>query len=45
MLRFAVYFGVSEYLFIQCGAVLSEFPEKLSAMYWARRRKRRRWPE
>src|SRR3989441_9837883 len=38
MLRFAVYFGVSEYLFIQWVApFLSEFPEKLSAMYWARR--------
>jgi cation:H+ antiporter len=37
MLRFAVYFGVSEYLFIQWVApFLSEFPEKLSAMYWAR---------
>jgi cation:H+ antiporter len=39
MLRFAVYFGVSEYLFIQWVApFLSEFPEKLSAMYWARQR-------
>jgi len=38
MLRFAVYFGVSEYLFIQWVApFLSEFPEKLSAMYWARK--------
>ncbi len=37
MLRFAVYFGVSEYLFIQWVApFLSEFPEKISAMYWAR---------
>ncbi|HEU4403281.1 MAG TPA: hypothetical protein VFT43_14385 [Candidatus Polarisedimenticolia bacterium] len=39
MLRFAVYFGVSEYLFIQWVApFLSEFPEKLSAIYWARQR-------
>ena len=39
MLRFAVYFGVSEYLFIQWVApFLSEFPEKLSAMYWARQK-------
>src|SRR5437773_1937960 len=38
MLRFAVRLGVSEYLFIQWVApFLSEFPEKLSAMYWARR--------
>jgi cation:H+ antiporter len=38
MLRFAVYFGVSEYLFIQWVApFLSEFPEKISALYWARR--------
>ena len=38
MLRFAVRIGVSEYLFIQWVApFLSEFPEKLSAMYWARR--------
>ena len=37
MLRFAVYFGVSEYLFIQWVApFLSEFPEKISALYWAR---------
>jgi len=39
MLKYAVYFGVSEYLFIQWVApFLSEFPEKLSAMYWARQR-------
>ncbi len=39
MLRFAVYFGVSEYLFIQWVApFLSEFPEKISALYWARQR-------
>ena len=39
MLQFAVYFGVSEYLFIQWVApFLSEFPEKLSAMYWARQK-------
>ncbi len=39
MLRLAVYFGVSEFLFIQWVApFLSEFPEKLSAMYWARQR-------
>jgi cation:H+ antiporter len=38
MLRFAKRLGVSEYLFIQWVApFLSEFPEKLSAMYWARR--------
>jgi cation:H+ antiporter len=38
MLRVAVGLGVSEYLFIQWVApFLSEFPEKLSAMYWARR--------
>lgn len=38
MLRFAVFFGVSEYLFIQWVApFLSEFPEKLSALYWARK--------
>jgi cation:H+ antiporter len=37
MLHFAVTLGVSEYLFIQWVApFLSEFPEKLSAMYWAR---------
>jgi cation:H+ antiporter len=37
MLHFAVALGVSEYLFIQWVApFLSEFPEKLSAMYWAR---------
>jgi len=39
MLGFAVYFGISEYLFIQWVApFLSEFPEKLSAMYWARQK-------
>jgi cation:H+ antiporter len=39
MLRFAVAYGVSEYLFIQWVApFLSEFPEKLSAFYWARQR-------
>jgi cation:H+ antiporter len=39
MLTFAVYFGVSEYLFIQWVApFLSEFPEKISAFYWARQR-------
>ncbi|HEX9427370.1 MAG TPA: hypothetical protein VGA64_06240 [Candidatus Polarisedimenticolia bacterium] len=39
MLRFAVYFGVSQYLFIQWVApFLSEFPEKISALYWARQR-------
>src|SRR5262245_57796096 len=39
MLHYAVYFGVSEYLFIQWVApFLSEFPEKLSAMYWARQK-------
>jgi cation:H+ antiporter len=39
MLRFASHFGVSEYLFIQWVApFLSEFPEKISALYWARRR-------
>jgi cation:H+ antiporter len=38
MLRFAVYLGVSEYLFIQWVApFLSEFPEFFSMMYWARR--------
>jgi cation:H+ antiporter len=39
MLHYAVAFGVSEYLFIQWVApFLSEFPEKLSAMYWARQK-------
>jgi cation:H+ antiporter len=39
MLQYAVYLGVSEYLFIQWVApFLSEFPEKISAMYWARQR-------
>ena len=38
MLRFATTFGVSQYLFIQWVApFLSEFPEGLSTMYWARR--------
>lgn len=37
MLHFAAALGISEYLFIQWVApFLSEFPEKLSAMYWAR---------
>jgi cation:H+ antiporter len=37
MLHFAVTLGISQYLFIQWVApFLSEFPEKLSAMYWAR---------
>ncbi len=39
MLRFAVTLGVSEYLFIQwVSPFLSEFPEKLSAMNWARQK-------
>jgi cation:H+ antiporter len=39
MLAFAVRFGVPEYLFIQWVApFLSEFPEKLSAINWARQR-------
>jgi len=39
MLRMALYFGVSQYLFIQWLApFLSEFPEKLSAFNWARQR-------
>ena len=39
MLHWAVALGVSQYLFIQWVApFLSEFPEKLSAMYWARQR-------
>lgn len=39
MLRMAVHFGVSQYLFIQWLApFLSEFPEKLSAFNWARQR-------
>ena len=39
MLHFAVALGISEYLFIQWVApFLSEFPEKLSAMYWARQK-------
>ncbi|HUD72339.1 MAG TPA: hypothetical protein VMQ62_10285 [Dongiaceae bacterium] len=39
MLDWAVALGVSQYLFIQWVApFLSEFPEKISAMYWARQR-------
>ncbi len=39
MLRFAAVLGVSQYLFIQWVApFLSEFPEKISAIYWARQR-------
>jgi cation:H+ antiporter len=39
MLRMALHFGVSQYLFIQWLApFLSEFPEKLSAFNWARQR-------
>jgi cation:H+ antiporter len=39
MLKFAVTLGVSEYLFIQwVSPFLSEFPEKLSAMNWARQK-------
>jgi cation:H+ antiporter len=39
MLRFAGVLGVSQYLFIQWVApFLSEFPEKISAIYWARQR-------
>ena len=39
MLSLAVYFRVPQFLFIQWVApFLSEFPEKLSAMYWARQR-------
>ena len=39
MLSLAVTFGISEYLFIQWVApFLSEFPEKISALYWARQR-------
>jgi cation:H+ antiporter len=38
MLRFAAHFGVSQYFFVQWVApFLSEFPEKISALYWARR--------
>jgi cation:H+ antiporter len=38
MLRFAAHFGVSSYFFVQWVApFLSEFPEKISALYWARR--------
>jgi len=39
MLQFAVYFGFSEYLFIQWVApFLSEFPEMLSTFNWARQK-------
>lgn len=39
MLGWAVSLGVSQYLFIQWVApFLSEFPEKVSAMYWARQK-------
>ena len=39
MLRFAVFFGIPEYYFIQWVApFLSEFPEAFSTFYWARRR-------
>ena len=39
MLAFAVQFGVPEYLFIQWVApFLSEFPEKVSAINWARQK-------
>ncbi|HKQ98180.1 MAG TPA: hypothetical protein VJV75_09925, partial [Candidatus Polarisedimenticolia bacterium] len=39
MLNWAVALGVSQYLFIQWVApFLSEFPEKISAMYWARQK-------
>jgi cation:H+ antiporter len=39
MLGFAAYFGVSSYFFVQWVApFLSEFPEKISALYWARQR-------
>lgn len=38
MLSIAVSIGVSEYVFVQWVApFLSEFPEKLSAVYWARK--------
>ena len=38
MLAIAVYFGISQFVFVQWVApFLSEFPEKLSAFYWARR--------
>lgn len=39
MLGLAVFFGVSQFVFVQWVApFLSEFPEKLSAFYWARRK-------
>ncbi|MDD2927928.1 MAG: hypothetical protein PHE30_03655 [Candidatus Omnitrophica bacterium] len=38
MLALAVYFGISQFVFVQWIApFLSEFPEKLSAFYWARK--------
>jgi cation:H+ antiporter len=38
MLALAIYFGVSQFVFVQWVApFLSEFPEKLSAFYWARK--------
>jgi len=38
MLVLAVYFGISQFVFVQWVApFLSEFPEKLSAFYWARK--------
>ena len=38
MLALAVYFGISQFIFVQWVApFLSEFPEKLSAFYWARK--------
>jgi cation:H+ antiporter len=38
MLTLAVYFGISQFVFVQWVApFLSEFPEKLSAFYWARK--------
>ena len=38
MLALAVYMGISQFIFVQWVApFLSEFPEKLSAFYWARK--------
>ena len=38
MLALAIYFGISQFVFVQWVApFLSEFPEKLSAFYWARK--------
>ncbi|HSL70320.1 MAG TPA: hypothetical protein VK864_08770 [Longimicrobiales bacterium] len=38
MLALAVFFGVSDFVFVQWVApFLSEFPEKVSAFYWARK--------